>query len=242
MKLNNDKTEFLLHHAQHRPTPPLDSIYAANELIKVSDSARNIGVVFDRTLCFEKQITTVCQSAFYHLRNLSCVRKYLSHDTTKVLVHAFVTSKIDFCNSLLFGLPKHLIKGLQYVLNNAARVISQSKKYDHITPVLMELHWLPVEQRIKYTILLFVYNALNGTSPIYISELIHNYQPARILRSSNKGLLAIPKFKLQTYGSRAFSVCGPILWNNLPQDIRLCHSVNIFKKKLKTYLFKEAYL
>ena len=128
------------------------------------------------------------KSAFYHLRNISRVRRYLSHHTTKVLVHALVKCKIDFCNSLLFGLPKHLIQRLQYVLNSAARIISLTRKYDHITPIMMELHWLPVEQRIKYKILLFVYKALNGISPVYFSELLHKYQPVlcRTLRSSNK--------------------------------------------------------
>ena len=109
------------------------------------------------------------------------MRRYLSHHSTKVLVHALVTCKIDFCNSLLFGLPKHQIQRLQYVLNSAARIVSLTRKYDHITPIMMELHWLPVEQRIKYKILLFVYKALNGISPVYLSELLHKNQPSRTL-------------------------------------------------------------
>ena len=241
LKLNNDKTEFLLLHAQHRPKPPLESIYAANELINVSDHARNIGVVFDSTLSFERQISTICQSAFYHLRNISRIRKYISYHTTKVLVHAFVTCKIDFCNSLYFGLSKHLTQRLQYVLNSAARVVSMSNKYDHITPIMMELHWLPVEQRVKYKILLFVFKSINGMSPIYLSDLLQKYQPARSLRSSNKGLLNVPKHKLKSYGSRAFSVSGPVLWNSLPYDIKSSENIEIFKKKLKTHLFREAY-
>jgi len=243
LKLNNDKTEFLLLHSKHRPKPPMDCIIAGDEHINVSDYAKNIGVLYDTTLSFDKHISTVCQLAFYHLRNISRVRKYLSYDTTKVLVHAFVTSKIDFCNSLLFGLPKHLIDRLQYVMNSAARVISRTRKYDHVTPILMELHWLPVEQRIKYKILVLVYKALNGNAPMYLNELLTRYQPLRSLRSSNKGLLLVPKFKLKSYGARAFSVCGPALWNGLPENLRLnTNSFDSFKKNLKTHLYREAYV
>ena len=241
LKLNNDKTEFLLLHSQYRPSPPLDSIFAGNELIKASGHARNIGVVFDSNLCLDKQINAVCKSAFLQIRNISRIRKYLSYENTKVLVHAFVTSKVDHCNSLYYGLPKYLLQRLQYILNAAARIISLSRKYDHITPVLMELHWLPIEQRIKYKILLFVFKALSNIAPSYIMELVSPYVPSRSLRSSAKNLLIVPKFKLTTYGARAFSVCGPVLWNSLPLDIRDCASMGIFKSKLKTFLFKEAY-
>jgi hypothetical protein len=137
----------------------------------------HIGVVFDRTLSLEKQVTAMCQSAFYYIRNISRIRKYISYDITKILVHAFVTSRLDHCNSLLYGIPKHLIQRLQYVHNAAARLISLSHRSDHITPVLKELHWLPVKQRIKYKIILFVYKAINGIAPAYINDLISPYVP-----------------------------------------------------------------
>jgi hypothetical protein len=106
---------------------------------------------------------------------------------------------------------------------------------------LKELHWLPVKQRIKYKIILFVYKAINGIAPAYINDLISPYVPYRSLRSSSKRLLSVPKFKLQTYGARAFSICGPVLWNALPQDVIQCASLDSFKSKLKTFLFNEAY-
>ena len=201
----------------------------------------NIGATFDNHMNFGEHIKNICRVAFYHIRNIAKIRKFLSYDTAKTLVHAFVTSRIDSCNALLFGLPNFLIQRLQYVLNSAARVIARSRKFDHITPLLIELHWLPVEQRIIFKVLLFTFKVVNGLAPSYLRELLEAYVPRRMLRSSTQLLLHEPKFNLKTYGSRAFSVCAPRLWNSLPLEIRRCDSIDTFKKKLKTHRFKSSY-
>ena len=144
--------------------------------------------------------TSFCRIAFYYIRNIAKFRKFLSYDTAKILMHAFVTSRIDSCNALLFGLPNFLIRRLQYVLNSAARVIARSRKFDHITPLLIELHWLPVEQRIIFKILLFTFKVVKGLAPSYLSELLEAYVPMCMLRSSLQLLLLEPKFNLKTYG------------------------------------------
>ena len=100
------------------------------------------------------------KSAFYHLPTISRTRKYLSTQTTEILIHAFVTSKLGHCNSLLYNVPKNFIKKLQSVQNVAARLITRSRKCDHITPILFDLHWLPVSERIKFKILLLTFKAL----------------------------------------------------------------------------------
>ena len=120
--------------------------------------------------------------------------------TTETLVHAFISSKLDNCNSLLFGLPKKLLDKLQYVQNAAARIITESKKHDHITPILINLHWLPIEFRIKYKIILLTFKALHGLSPIYIQELISVYKPNRNLHSSSQVLLLPQSYNLKSYG------------------------------------------
>ena len=135
---------------------------------------------------FDEHIKNICRVAFYHIRNIAKIRKFLSCDTVKTLMHAFVTSQIDSCNALLFGLPNFLIQRLQYVLNSAARVIARCRKFDHITPLLIELHWLPVEQRIIFKILLFTFKVVNGLAPSYLSELLEAYVPRRMLRSSTQ--------------------------------------------------------
>ena len=152
-----------------------------------------------------------------------------------------VGGSFDHCNSLLHGLPKYLLARLQAVQNAAARVVTMTPKFDHITLILINLHWLPVEFRITFKVLLLVYKALHGLAPSYISGLLNFKTYSRSLRSSRKEYLAVPRSRLKTYGDRAFSIAGPKLWNNLPLEIRKCASVATFKQSLKTFLFKLAY-
>ena len=241
LKLNADKTELLVIGSKFRPRPEIPFVNVGAESIKPSRDARNIGVMFDDTMNFEKQVATICKSAFYHLRNILRIRKYLSVENAKTLIHAFVTCRLDNCNSLLYGLPGYLIHRLQLVQNCAARVVMRRSKYEHIKPILLELHWLPVPQRILFKILLLTYKALNGLAPAYISDLLSRYIPARQLRSSTQFLLKVPTSNLKTYGDRAFSVCAPKLWNSLPLNVRLSSGIASFKSNLKTYLFKQAF-
>ena len=169
------------------------------------------------------------------------IRKYLDENSTEMLVHAFVSSKLDYCNALLIGLPKYQIDRLQSVLNTAARIITFTCKYDHITPVLVRLHWLPVFYRIRFKVLLLTYKALNDLSPEYISELLSKPKYTRYLRSQSQHLLSVPKSSTVTYGDRAFSVCAPKLWNELPFQLRMSTNIQAFKSGLKTMLFKMAY-
>ena len=156
-------------------------------------------------------------------------------------MNATITSRLDYCNSLMFGIPKDLMSQLQKRLNHAARVITQWRKYDHITPVLVDLHWLPVKQRIDFKILLLTYKALNGLAPAYIRELLTPYTPARTLRSMDNNLLEPPKCRLEYFGKRSFAAAAPVLWNDLPLHIKQSPSVDIFKSRIKTRLFQLAY-
>ena len=143
--------------ARHSPQPSIQSVAVGSDLIYPSETVKNLGTVFDTTLSLEKQVTAVCKAGFYHLRNIARVRKHLSFESNQVLIHAFVTSKLDYCNSFYHGLPDFLIKKLQYVQNSAARLLTGSCKYDHVTPILRELHWLPVQHRIIFKILTLTY-------------------------------------------------------------------------------------
>ena len=178
--------------------------------------------------------------AFYKIREISYYRRFLTPSATKTLIHAYVTSRLDYCNGLLYGLPKELTNRLQSVLNTAARLVTLTRKYDNITPVLKELHWLPVRFRTKYKVLLQVFKSLNGMAPQYLSDKLTIKENIE-LRSDNKNLLKIQKSRLKSYGDRAFSVAGPALWNSLPDNLRLCSSLDTFKRLLKTHLFIEAY-
>ena len=241
LKLNKDKTELLFLYSKHSPQNLLPDLHFGNEMISPSKSARNIGVIFDSTMSMEPQVNSICKSAFYHLRNITKIRKFMSLQTTELVVHAFVTSKIDSFNSLLIGLPSQLLSKLQSVQNAAARLITCSRKHCHITPVLFQLHWLPVAERIKFKILLITYKSLNNLAPSYICDMISRYRPSRNLRSSSEVLLNRGDYRLKSYGGRSFSACAPELWNSLPSSIRSAASLSSFKSSLKTYLFKSAF-
>ena len=139
---------------------------------------------------------------------------------------AFVISRLDYCNSILYGLPKLEHEKLQRARNIAARLITGTSRKDHITPLLENLHWLPVRSRIVFKILHLTYTMpLNGQSPTYLTSLINCYKPVRSLRSSDRLLLQVPNVSTATYGQRTFSFCAPKLWNTLPQTIKQAETV-----------------
>ncbi len=153
------------------------------------------------------------------------------------LVHACITSRLDYCNALLGGCPASLINKLQ-IQNAVARVLTRSRKYDHITPILQSLHWLPIKFRFSYKLLLLTYKALNG----YITSLLLRYNPTRSLRSQNSGLLVVPRIAKSTKGGRTFSYLAPKLWNSLPDNVRGSDTLSLFKSRLKTHLFSQAFI
>ena len=162
LNLNSDKTELLLIASQLSPKPQLSSLNVCGDQISPSVSVRNVGVVFDSYIKFQGQVSSICKVSFFHIRNISRIRKYLSVGNTKILVHAFVTCRLDNENALLYGLPKYAIAKLQAVLICAAPLILCQQKYDHATSLLIQLHWPPVSQRIIFKILLLTFKALNG--------------------------------------------------------------------------------
>ena len=166
---------------------------------------------------------------------------YLPRAALEQAIHAFISSQIDYCNALYLGIDQHQLRRLQLVQNAAVRLLTCTKKREHITPVLASLHWLPVRFRVDFKILLLVFKSLQGLAPPYLAELLSPHTPARSLRSSNLLLLETPRSRLKSRGDRAFSVAGPKLWNALPLHVRSADSVGCFKSRLKTHLFSCAF-
>ncbi len=131
----------------------------------------------------------------------------------KKLVHAFMTSRLDYCNALLGGCPASPINKLYIIQNAAARVLTRSRKYDHITPILQSLHWLPIKFRISYKILLLVYKTLDSLAPAYLTSLLSRYNPTRSLRSQISGLLVVPLIR-QIYLFKRILLCFSLGWTN----------------------------
>jgi hypothetical protein len=150
-------------------------------------------------------------------------------------------SRLDYCNSLYFGVDKCLLRRLQLVQNAAARLLTGKRRYDHITPVLASLHWLPVVFRIQFKILLFTFKSLHGLAPKYMSELVCIHAPSREIRSAQQMLLDVPRCRQKTKGDRAFAVAAPNLWNSLPLSLRSAQSIEQFKTQLKTHFFTLAF-
>ena len=173
-------------HARHRPQRRLESILVCSDVICPSNSANNIGAWFDNVMSMDKQINSICHSAFYHLRDIAQISKHLSFRHRETLIHVFVTSKIDQYNILLSGLRQDQVRRLQYAQNSAARLLTGSCKHEHITPVLRNLHWLPVHERIRFKILLMTFKWLNQLALSYLSDHLVHYGPLRTLRSSDK--------------------------------------------------------
>jgi len=244
LKMNSSKTEVLIVSTPHtHRTLNLSSVTLQidGEGVSASSKACNLGVTMDQTLSMEEHVRTVCKKANYQLHSIQRIRRYLDDNAVKALVQALVISRLDYCNSLLIGLPASLVHKLQLVQNTAARVITRTKKHDHISPVMMQLHWLPIEHRIKFKVALLTYKALNNMAPKYLSDMLTLYTPPRALRSSSQHRLAEPNFKLSSFGGRSFACTAPRLWNSLPTSLKNCTTVLEFRKHLKTYLFKMAY-
>ncbi|XP_064638331.1 uncharacterized protein LOC135494344 [Lineus longissimus] len=165
----------------------------------------------------------------------------LTRDATRTLVQALVLSRLDYCSSLLFNISSELSSKLQMVQNNAARLVTRTRKRDHITPTLRDLHWLPIRARIEFKILTVVYKCYRQLAPKYLEELLVPYAPKRALRSADKNLLVTPRFQSSSFGGRAFSSAAALAWNSLGQGLRQEDTLNKFRKALKTELFRKHF-
>ena len=178
---------------------------------------------------FDHHTKYLCKSLVCHFRNLFKIRKYLNKESAAKFVYAFITSKLDYCNSLFYGLPNYQLRKLQLLQNMAARFVSCARNFDYIRPILVKLHCLPISYRVVFKLLSQVFKALNGIGPRYLVELLKCQSHSRTLRSNSLELLLQQKSNTKTYGDRAFSTCAPRLWNNIHLDIRRSNSVSTFK-------------
>ncbi len=240
--LNSDKTAILLIGPKNSTHNLLDYNLQLDGCNVTSSTVKNLGVILDSNLSFENHISNVTKTAFFHLRNIAKLRNMLSVSDAEKLVCAFMTSRLEYCNALLGGCPASSINKQQIVQNAAARVLTRSRKYDHFAPILQSLHWLPIKFRISYKILLLAYKALNDLAPAYLTNLLSCYNPTRSLRSHNSGLLVVPRIAKSTKGGRTFSYLAPKLWNSLPDNVRGSDTLSLFKSRLKTHLFSQAFI
>jgi hypothetical protein len=217
----------------------VEGVRIGDSTIVPSTTVRDLGVTLDNSMTMAAHISTVCRSAFYHLWRISKIRRYLTSRACEQMIHAFVTSRLDMGNVLLYGLPQTQLRRLQLVQNSAARLITYASRYDHITPVLHQLHWLPIVKRILFKLLLLTFKALNGMGPTYLTELLQPARPLRALRSSARGLQLVEPRTRHSWGDRAFASAAPKQWNLLPASVQNANTLTDFKRKLKSHLFTQ---
>ena len=207
-------------------------------MITPKESFKNLGVQLDKKLNMSEHIKTVSKTCYMHIRNISKIRKLVNQETAHTMVRCMVLSRLDYCNALLYSLPVKNLQKLQAIQNASARVITQTRKYDHITPHLLSLHWLPVKQRIQFKIMVTAFKALKD-GPDYLRELLHVYSSGRVSRQTRKLRLEPPRTRSKR-AARAFCCAAPYLLNELTQcDMDM--SVATFRSNTKTVLFKNAY-
>ena len=189
-------------------------------------------------------VNKVFKVCMFHLRTISKIRRFLTIEACKLLIHALVTSRLDYCNSILYGCNQSVLQRLQLLQNYAARLVYKIPKFCHITPYLKDLHWLPVQARIQFKLLTIVFKCIHGNGPQYLSELPlpQNDAPWPKIRKLHHTLHSQNTIKGGTkHGDRSFSISGPKLWNQLPVSIQNSCSLDVFKSRLKTFLFKNTF-
>ena len=250
LKLNPDKTEFILFGSK-KLRERLNACFPINILgnpLHPTDTVRNLIVWFDSDFSFSKHVQHVCKGCFIQLRNFKRIRQFLTHDASVSVANAFVSSRLDHCNSLFRSLSKFNIHRLQSIHNSAARIVTNSSKYTQITPVPRKLHWLPIQFRSEFRLAILVYQFIHTGFPKYFAPHLSTYCTSYNTRHSQSvaNFLNVPKRQPTIHKSTkqfgfSFAFDAPTVWNSLPEDIRVSPTIASFRKKLKTYLYAKAY-
>ena len=176
------------------------------------------------------------------LKRIASIRPFLTENATKTFVSSYILSRLYYCNYVLLSCPANVIQPLQRVQNYAARLVCKVSRSQSYTPLLMKLHWLPVEETVKYKCCCLCFKIITGSAPAYLSDLLQVYVPSRTLRSSaDTRLFRVPKFRRVQHGHRAFSHSAATTWNSLPFAIRHISTFSAFKAELKTFLFRKYF-
>ena len=239
LKLNPNQTEYFLIESERQPSKyitmfPIELFIVTTNPAK---SARNLAVIFDKKFTFRSHISAVCSSCDYHMRDLQRrpIRRHRDLDSANLLTIALVSSLLDYCNSLLYGIADIDLIRLQRVRNRLAHLVTKSPPFTRCLPLLRSLHWLPVRFRIFFKINLLTYKTLREKQPVYIHSMLAASLPSHSLRSNNNNSLSVPRVKTNT-DARAFHSCAPSFWNNLRLSVHSAISIATFKKHLKTRL------
>jgi len=239
LKLNEEKTDYIVFLSRgKRVDTQVLTLNFGQTVLTPSKAVKDLGSWWDSHMLMDKQISVTCKNCYFYIRKISRIRPYITTDTCRTLVQSYVTSRLDYGNAILAGLPYTQLSKLELVQNCAARLITGVGMRAHITPVLRDLHWLPIEARIKFKLLVYAFKCFSDIAPKYLQELLPAYNQSQDgLRSNSKRLAVVPKVKTR-YGEQTFQYAAASLWNSLPNDIRGVESLLAYRRLVKTYLFK----
>ena len=240
LKLNDNKTELMLvtsNRTKHLHSLPT-SVTIGDAQIPFKKSVRNFGFTLDCHRTMNAHVSNIARTCYFELRRLASIRIFLTSTATATILSAFVLSRIDYCNSLLFGSTHDVTAHLQRIQNYAARMSSR------ITIHLKSLHWLPVKVISTYKIPCLCYHCHSSTEPSYVTDMLHK-KPLHTCNARSSSytmpLLNRPAHSRTTLRDRSFSFASSFVWNSFPNDVRCAPSLSSFKSRLKTYLFRSVY-
>ena len=237
--LNPDKSEALVVGTANQlcvTDSSASSVSVAGVDLPVAEDMKVLGIVLDRRLTFHKHVSIVVRSCNYHAQGIRHIRHLLTTELAQTLACSLILSRIDYCNDVLHGAPTGSIQKLHQSQNNAARIVLQGRTLNK--PLLHQLHWLPVQQRIMYKLAVLTYKVRSTSTPVYLHRRIAERACSRTLRSATIPLLDKP---LTDFSERAFRFSAPTVWNSLPQTVLISDSLSVFKSRLKTFLFNQTF-
>ena len=222
---------------------PTTAVRVGADTVTPTTSVRDLGIFIDSDLSMRTQVTRTVAGCFAVLRQLHSIRRSVPDPVFQSLVVSLVLTKLDYGNATLTGLPAYQYRRLQSVLNAAARLIYRRRRFDHVTSLLRELHWLKSSERVAYKLAVTFYRCLHGLAPSYLAQRVRHVAELdrHRLRSSSSNDVIIPTTRLVTVGDRAFTAAGSRLWNSLPPDIGSAQTLPVFCNRLKTYLFSKCF-
>ena len=177
---------------------------------------------------------------FNTLQAINKIRHLLDNDTTKIVMWALIISRLDYCNSQYIGSMQKDLQKLQQIQNRASRIIYLKRKYNSVTPCLMDLHWLRIQERVVYKVAVLMFHCIiDDTVLVYLKDPVHNCRTSRSMRSFKWKNLSITQYKLSQVQNSSFAPVGPRIWNDLPLYIKAASSLTVFKKLLKTYPIQQ---
>jgi len=245
LQLSPAKTEFIWfgsHVNLTRISQCFRSIQVSESVIECDVVVRDLAVYLDRELTMKHHVNKITSACFYHTLRLRQIRHYVSTGVLTQLVTSFVLSRLDYCNSILAGLPASTLMPLKRAQNAAARLVLGLGRRSSIITALRDLHWLPVKHRITFKVATLMHQAVHRRCPPYLADPVafSSTDSHRQLRSTTTRAAAIQRTRTQ-FGRRVFSVCGPDVWNSLSPSVRTVDSDSSFSHALKTHLFQLAF-